>query len=105
MPLDGSNDLREASLIVRRDGLPDQSFDIRDAETLIGRTPRSDLQVADEAVSREHAVILWEEGVFTVEDLQSTNGIRVNGKRTRSAELHHGDEIESGQTRILMIFR
>ena len=59
----------------------------------------------DEAVSREHAVILWEEGVFTVEDLQSTNGIRLNGKRVRSAELHHGDEIDIGQTRILVIFR
>ncbi len=97
--------MREAALIVRHDGLPDQHFDIRDAETLIGRTPRSDLQVADEAVSREHAVILWDEGVFSVEDLQSTNGIRLNGKRVRSAELHHGDEIELGQTRILVVFR
>ena len=97
--------MREASLIVRRDGAPDVNYQIRDSETLIGRTPRSDLQVPDETVSREHAVILWEEGVFTIEDLQSTNGIRLNGKRVRSAELHHGDEIDIGQTRILVIFR
>ena len=97
--------MRQAALIVRRDGLPDSSFEIHDSETLIGRTPESDLQVQDEAVSREHAVILWEEGVFTVEDLQSTNGVKVNGKRSRSSELHHGDEIEIGQTRILVIFR
>ena len=38
---------------------------------------------------------------YLLEDLQSTNGIKVNGKRVRSTELDHGDEIEIGQTRLI----
>ena len=35
---------------------------------------------------------------FTIEDLQSTNGTRVNGKRVRCAELATGDQIQIGRT-------
>jgi pSer/pThr/pTyr-binding forkhead associated (FHA) protein len=71
-------------------------------ETLIGRNPTTDITLLDEGISREHALILRDEelGGFTIEDLQSTNGTKVNGKRVRSAELAHGDSIEVGHTRF-----
>jgi len=71
-------------------------------ETLIGRNPTTDITLLDEGISREHALILRDEATrsFTVEDLQSTNGTKVNGKRVRSAELAHGDSIEVGRTRF-----
>jgi pSer/pThr/pTyr-binding forkhead associated (FHA) protein len=71
-------------------------------ETLIGRNPTTDITLLDEGISREHALILRDEATcsFTIEDLQSTNGTKVNGKRVRSAALSHGDSIEVGHTRF-----
>jgi pSer/pThr/pTyr-binding forkhead associated (FHA) protein len=71
-------------------------------ETLIGRNPTTDITLLDESISREHAVILYDadSGSFTIEDLQSTNSTKVNGKRIRSVALQHGDEIEIGHTRF-----
>jgi pSer/pThr/pTyr-binding forkhead associated (FHA) protein len=95
--------VKDAALIVKRPGHPDQRASITRSETLIGRSASCDVPLADESVSREHAVILWESDEFTVEDLQSTNGVRVNGKKVRTAVLQHGDEIQIGQTRILFL--
>ena len=94
-----------AALIVRMSGQPDELFEITSAETLIGRAPSCDLQIPDESMSREHAVVLADGGTHVLEDLQSTNGIKVNGKRVRTVELSHGDEIEIGQTRLVFTLR
>jgi len=91
----------KAALIVRMAGQPDEVFEIVSAETLIGRAPSCDLQLPDESISREHSVVLADGETYVLEDLQSTNGIKVNGKRARSTELGHGDEIEIGQTRLI----
>jgi pSer/pThr/pTyr-binding forkhead associated (FHA) protein len=71
-------------------------------ETLIGRNPTTDVTLLDENASREHAIVTRDEetGAYAIEDLQSTNGTRVNGKRVRSAELADGDEIQIGHTRF-----
>jgi pSer/pThr/pTyr-binding forkhead associated (FHA) protein len=73
--------------------------------TLIGRNPTTDITLLDESISREHAIVAWdaESGAFTVEDLQSTNGTRVNGKRVRSSPLADGDEIQVGHTRFRLL--
>lgn len=97
--------MREAELILRREGQPDEIFQLQATETLIGRAPTNDLRFRDESMSREHAVILWEEGCYTIEDLQSTNGIRVNGHKLRSAKLQDGDEICIGQTQITFVLK
>ncbi|MEE9280562.1 MAG: FHA domain-containing protein [Myxococcota bacterium] len=97
--------MREAELILRRKGEPDEIFQIQAEETLIGRAPTNDLRFRDESMSREHAVILWEDGSYTIEDLQSTNGIRVNGKKLRSSALEDGDEISIGQTQITFVLK
>ena len=69
-------------------------------ETLIGRNPTTDVTLLDENISREHALILrdLESGTYTIEDLQSTNGTKVNGKVVRSKALAPGDEIQIGHT-------
>ena len=95
----------QAALIVRMPGQPDETFEITAAETLIGRAPSCDLQIPDESMSREHAVVLSDGETHMLEDLQSTNGVKVNGKRIRSVELAHGDEIEIGQTRLVFTLR
>ena len=71
-------------------------------ETLIGRNPTTDITLLDENISREHAIVAWdaESGSYAIEDLQSTNGTPVNGKRVRSVMLADGDEIQVGHTRF-----
>jgi pSer/pThr/pTyr-binding forkhead associated (FHA) protein len=92
--------LQRASLRVCAPGKPERVFPIEQPETLIGRSPSAHLCIPDESISREHAVILFEDDTFVLEDLQSTNGTRVNGKRIRTAPLADGDEFQLGQTRL-----
>ena len=85
---------------IQNGGFEGMTFELVSAETLIGRNPTTDITLLDEGISREHSVILLDEdsGVYSVEDLQSTNGTKVNGTRVRSAALVEGDEIQIGQT-------
>ena len=90
---------------IQNGGFEGMSFELSSEETLIGRNPTTDIALLDEGISREHAVLLLDEesGVYTVEDLQSTNGTKVNGKRVRSATLSNGDEIKLGATRFVFL--
>jgi pSer/pThr/pTyr-binding forkhead associated (FHA) protein len=76
------------------------TYELASAETIIGRNPTTDITLLDEGISREHAIVLFDEasGGYSIEDLQSTNGTKVNGKRVRSAVLCDGDEIQIGHT-------
>jgi pSer/pThr/pTyr-binding forkhead associated (FHA) protein len=87
-------------LLIGSGGFSGQRFVLDMDEVVIGRNPDTHITLLDEGLSREHAVILRDPqtGVFSIEDLQSSNGTKVNGKRVRSAELCHNDEITLGTT-------
>ena len=92
----------QASLVILNGGFEGMRYPLTSDETLIGRNPTTDITLLDEGISREHTLILYEEAEsdYVLEDLQSTNGTKVNGKRVRSVTLHHGDEIQIGRTRF-----
>lgn len=52
---------------------------------VIGRTPDCDVPIKDEYVSRAHARVLYERGEWWVRDLESANGIFINGQRVETA--------------------
>jgi pSer/pThr/pTyr-binding forkhead associated (FHA) protein len=83
------------------------SYEITAEETLIGRNPTTDITLLDEGISREHALIVYDpdEGTYTIEDLQSTNGTKVNGKRIRSSRLADGDDLQIGHTHFQFLLR
>jgi pSer/pThr/pTyr-binding forkhead associated (FHA) protein len=89
-----------ARLVIKNGGFEGMAFDLTAAETLIGRNPTTDITLLDEGISREHAIILYDpdSDSYCVEDLQSTNGTQVNGKRVRSVTLTDGDEVQVGRT-------
>jgi len=94
-----------AKLVICNGGFDGMEYPIAAEETLIGRNPTTDVTLLDENISREHALIVFdpEADSYTIEDLQSTNGTKVNGKGIRSHQLEPGDEIQVGHTRFQFV--
>ncbi len=97
--------MKQGKLVVTKGAARGEVYELGSPEVLIGRDSRADIQIADKAISREHAVLLWENDELTIEDLQSTNGTKLNGKPLRSSAVQNGDEIEVGETVFLVVIR
>jgi pSer/pThr/pTyr-binding forkhead associated (FHA) protein len=70
-----------------------------DSAIVIGRDKQCDLSLADEAVSAQHAHVLFHHGHWWLEDLQSTNGTFLNHEKiTIPTVLITGDEFKCGDT-------
>ena len=77
-------------------------FPLKAEQSLIGRSSRCDVCIKHPGISAEHAVLRQVSGAATVEDLGSTNGTRVNGKKlTQMHTLRHGDQIGVGRERLM----
>ncbi len=105
--MDGDRLEARGVLVICNGGFEGMEYELSSGETLIGRNPTTDITLLDENISREHAIVLLDEetGAYTVEDLQSSNGTKVNGKRIRSADLVDADEIEIGNTRFRFLLK
>jgi chromosome segregation ATPase len=66
-------------------------------KTTIGRTSENDVQIDAQYISRHHAVILSGPTDTIIEDLNSTNGVIVNGRRVRRQTLKDGDIVLIGK--------
>jgi hypothetical protein len=77
-----------------------QRYEIAKRRTLIGRSRECDIQLDDPSASRRHAELRQEGTAYWIVDLDSTNGLEVNGMRTQRAKLDHGDKITIGSTDI-----
>ncbi len=97
----------QATLLVQNGDFAGLRYPLGAEETLIGRVPTMDITLVDDGISREHSMIMFDEvdGSYSIEDLQSTNGTKVNGKRVRSAQHHDGDVIQIGHTCFLFRLR
>jgi hypothetical protein len=67
---------------------------------VIGRSRECDLVLDDPNVSRRHAELRRDDDGWAVHDLGSTNGIKLNGNRSRGGRLSPGDEITLGLSRL-----
>jgi hypothetical protein len=68
---------------------------------LIGRSKECDVQLADPNASRRHAELRREGTAYWIVDLDSTNGIEVNGRRLKRAKLEDGDRVTLGSTELV----
>ena len=71
------------------------------ATNRLGRSRKVEVFLPDEGVSQEHCLITVSQDTVRVRDLESTNGVLLNGDRVRTAPLHHGDILMLGQTSVL----
>jgi len=67
---------------------------------LLGRSRECDVQIEDANVSRRHAELRQEGEAFWIVDLDSTNGVEVNGQRVKRARLEPGDTFMVGATEV-----
>jgi hypothetical protein len=91
-----------ASIDILLDMEPKARIRLNMARMLIGRHPWNDVQLDHDSVSRHHAMLVRESGHWTVVDLNSTNGIRVNERETRQQRLRPGDVVEIGRFRLVL---
>ncbi|MBN1847455.1 MAG: FHA domain-containing protein [Deltaproteobacteria bacterium] len=76
-------------------------FELGEAEAIIGRTPECDIQLPAGNVSRTHARITFRNEEYQIEDLESTNGIYVNGIKIEKCILRNHDLLDIGGVKIL----
>jgi Protein of unknown function (DUF3662)/FHA domain len=77
-----------------------RKHEITKERTVIGRSRDCDVQIEDPSASRRHAELRQEGAAYWIVDLDSTNGLEVNGLRIQRAKLDHGDKITIGSTEI-----
>lgn len=70
-------------------------------EIIIGRGSTATVVISDSGASRHHARILWGGKIAGLEDMQSTNGTKLNGTRVTSSPLDQGDVIQIGGTQLV----
>lgn len=91
-----------ASLDILLEREPKARIRLTSLRLLIGRHPWNDVQLDHDSVSRHHAMLVREGGYWTVVDLNSTNGIRVNDRLVRQERLSHGDVVQVGRFRLVL---
>jgi hypothetical protein len=67
---------------------------------VLGRSRECDVQIEDPNVSRRHAELRQEGSTYWIIDLDSTNGVEVNGRRVKRAKLAPGDTFTVGSTEV-----
>ena len=88
-----------ARVLIRTDGNTD-FVHVLGRRTRIGRGGDNELVLDTKHVSRYHAVLLAGPAHTSIEDLNSTNGVFVNGKRVARQVLKDGDKVTIGRTQF-----
>ena len=96
--------VRAPGAVLRAVGRDGSQREVRIDGTLltIGRSPDNGLALDDARVSRHHARLRARHGMLVLTDLDSTNGVRVNGVLVAEVVLGVGDRIEIGDTVLIV---
>lgn len=95
--VDGENAI--ASLI----GEHGENYPITTFPFVMGRGSECDLVLQGKGVSRRHAEVIFQSGRFVVNDLESLNGLKVNGYKVARVILEENDVIKLGD--VALVFR
>lgn len=89
-----------AKLVLMLEGDFLAEFPLDKSRLTIGRRPNCDIRLENLAISGEHAAVVEQDGVFYIEDNDSTNGTLVNGQTITRHQLQDGDRIGLGRHQI-----
>jgi pSer/pThr/pTyr-binding forkhead associated (FHA) protein len=86
----------KARLALYKDGKLQAAYPLPEPGTSIGRGDDNYIGLNDPNISRQHAKIHAKDNMWVIKDLESTNGIIVNGAQVKHAVLKNEDEISIG---------
>ncbi len=94
-----------ARLVVLSSNFAGREFQLTKQQMVIGRTDENDVVINHRSISRNHAKVVREPdtGRYTIMDLQSSNGVRVNNEDYGKVELRRGDMVDLGHVRLRFV--
>jgi hypothetical protein len=91
-----------ARLLIKTDGLENQTLELRFGVNHVGRDPACDFTIAHPSVSALHCeLVLSNDGVL-IHDCDSTNGTFVNGEGIKDAWLRAGQTVQLGEVTLFV---
>ena len=102
-PFSEFNENFNASLIVLTGDLQGTDYPIEQPTIVLGRGPGADLTFSCQTLSRQHARLDFAEGGLRLRDLDSLNGVRINGDLVAQADLDHGDKFQIGDLVLQLV--
>ncbi|MBU1219950.1 FHA domain-containing protein [Myxococcota bacterium] len=93
----------QAKLVVITSNYAGTSFVLKRKVSIIGRTPENDVALDHKSISRNHAKIVFDGLNYSIEDMQSANGVRINGEQYDKMALRKGDTIDLGHVRFKFV--
>ena len=92
-----------ACIIIRERGYETLNVPLSDGGTTLGRAKKNTISLKNKFVSGAHCEIRHKGGKSTIIDLESTNGLFVNGRRVKKKKLEDGDKILAGTALIIYV--
>ncbi|MGE0434316.1 MAG: FHA domain-containing protein [Planctomycetota bacterium] len=78
----------------------DDRFELPGTNVVVGRDADCQLRLDDTKVSGRHCTLMWHNDTFRIVDLDSRNGVRVNGRKVSAGKLASGDMLQIGPRRF-----
>jgi pSer/pThr/pTyr-binding forkhead associated (FHA) protein len=105
VPMTATAGAGNARMVVLSSNFAGREFQLTKAQMVIGRTDENDIVINHRSISRNHAKIVREPdtGRYTIMDLQSSNGVRVNNEDYGKVELRRGDMVDLGHVRMRFV--
>ena len=86
-----------ARLLIKTDGLENETLELRFGVNHVGRDPACDFVIAHPSVSALHCELVLSSDGVQIHDCDSTNGTFVNGEGIRDAWLRPGQTVQLGE--------
>ena len=92
-----------ARLVISHRNVPLTTVTLPAGKITIGRAVDNEVRLDDAWISRHHCRVTTEEGISTIEDLNSVNGISVNGRDVKRHVLQNADQIRLGENTLTYV--
>jgi len=98
---DGHSSFVPLKLLVQPGNLP---VTVSRTSAILGRHSRADIRLAFPEISRRHCRVSYANRQWRITDLDSLNGVWINGERMHEAALYDGDRVRIGGC-VLMVLQ
>ena len=88
-------------LVAQSPEFADKVFDLAGSEITVGRVADNKVQIEHASISGHHAIFKLDGLDYSIKDLESTNGTRINGERISQQKLRRNDVLRLGNIELL----